>query len=92
VDGYVFAQPLYVANVTVNRYSPHVVYVPPSIQRVCFDADSIRANAQPLWHTVSFDWVTSVSSTNAQLRRHLSGVWITGTPVIDLSTNIVCDC
>src|SRR6516164_672533 len=90
VDGYVFAQPLYVSNVTIDGAVHNVVYVATEHDSVyAFDADSnTGANSQPLWHT-SFlsSGVTSVSSTSANCTIIGPEYGITGTPVIDLSTN-----
>src|SRR5215469_8554757 len=90
VDGYIFAQPLYVANVTINGVVHNVVYVATEHDSVyAFDADSnTGSNAQPLWHT-SFlsSGVTSVSSVDVNCGVTGPESGITGTPVIDLSTN-----
>ena len=91
VDGYVYAQPLYVSNITIGGATHNFVYVATEHDSVyAFDADSnTGANAQPLWHT-SFlsSGVTTVSAStvNAQCPDINPEYGITGTPVIDLST------
>jgi hypothetical protein len=96
VDGYVFAQPLYLSNVPIGGGTHNVVYVATEHDSVyAFDADSNTGpNAQPLWHTsfLSAD-VTTVPSrmlppgtANTDI---IPEVGITGTPVIDLATRIL---
>src|SRR5258708_4576290 len=90
VDGYVFAQPLYVSNLTIGGKVHNVVYVATEHDSVyAFDADSnTGGNAQPLWHT-SFlsSGVTTISVAANQCADVNPEYGITGTPVIDLSTN-----
>ena len=92
VDGYVFAQPLYVANLTINGAVHNVVYVATEHDSVyAFDADTnTGSNSQALWHT-SFlsSGVTTVSSSDVNCNDINPEYGITGTPVIDLSTNIL---
>src|SRR5271155_2371142 len=89
VDGYVFAQPLYVPGVTTGGVVHNVVYVATEHDGVyAFDADSnTGSNAQPLWYT-SFlsSGVTTVPSTANNCGDILPEYGITGTPVIDTST------
>jgi len=90
VDGHVFAQPLYVANVTINGAVHNVVYVATEHDSVyAFDADSnTGSNALPLWHTSflsSSETTVSSADVNCGITGPESG--ITGTPVIDLLTN-----
>ena len=88
VEGEIFAQPLYVPNVTINGAVHNVVYVATEHDMVyAFDADSNTGiNAQPLWQT-SFlsSGVTTVSSNLCADITPEYGV--TGTPVIDRSMN-----
>ena len=99
VDGQVYAQPLYVPNVTIAGHSHNVIYVATEADSVfAFDADSnTGANANPLWRASLIDMAhgaaqgaTPVDTVNG----HLSScnalvplVGITSTPVIDPSTN-----
>src|SRR5215469_10790130 len=93
VDGDIFAQPLYVANVTIKGAVHNVIYVATEHDSVyAFDADSnTGSNAQPLWHTsfISPPAVTTVSSSSISCTDIQPEYGITGTPVIDTSTNIM---
>src|SRR5437879_11461980 len=79
VDGYVYAQPLYVAQVTISSAIHNVVYVATENDSVyAFDAD----NGAQLWHVNLGTPVpsTDISSTYKDLTPVIG---ITGTPVID---------
>ncbi|MGA2961807.1 MAG: hypothetical protein ABSD96_09050 [Candidatus Korobacteraceae bacterium] len=83
VDGDVYAQPLYLSNITINGTSHNVVFVATEHDSVyAFDADSAGA---PLWQ-VSF--LTGGATTAKPSSVHSTigtEVGITGTPAIDIN-------
>jgi IPT/TIG domain len=104
VDGAIYAQPLWVANLTVNSVMRNVVFVATEHESVyAFDADA--SPCVQLWHASLIDsshggttsggnpLETSVpAGTSGNLVGNGSGllqpeVGVTGTPVIDPSTN-----
>ena len=95
VDGYVFAQPLYVAGVTIPGQGVHnVLYIATEHNSVyAFDADSNTGPTNGLLWKVNLG--TSAVTPNADFGNRYNGgmytditpeVGITGTPVIDLAT------
>jgi len=90
VDGYIYAQPLYVPTVSITGLGTHnVVYVATMNDSVyAFDADSKSgSNAQPLWK-VSFinpkGGITTVPAADVNCSDLFSPkIGIVGTPVID---------
>ena len=86
LDGEVYAQPLYVSNLTVNGAIHNVVYVATMNNSVyAFDAD----NAAPLWHVRNGTPIVSSEVQNDQAPNIdlTSPIGILSTPVIDLTTD-----
>ncbi len=88
VDAYVYAQPLYMANVTIPGQGVHnVVFVATENDSVyAFDADNPGA---PLWHDSLTDpaaGITAIPTTQIWQGDIGPEEGITGTPVIDPST------
>jgi Putative Ig domain len=101
VDGAVYAQPLWVANVTINSVKRNVVFVATQHEGLyAFDADVNTTPCSPLWQVSLIDSAHGGSSAETSVPSGPSGnlvgggtgditpeVGITGTPVIDPSTN-----
>jgi len=90
VDGQVYAEPLYIPNLTVNGAPHNVVFAATEHDSVyAFDADAVTPIA-PLWHTSFLTaGVTSIPATEAYVINCCNvkpEIGITGTPVIDPST------
>src|SRR5262245_19421934 len=92
VDGQIYAQPLYVPNVSIPGMGTfNVVYVATQHDTVyAFDADGRRLN--PLWR-VSFivpsRGITTISTVSSPCGSLKPEVGITSTPVIDASTGTI---
>jgi hypothetical protein len=90
VEGYVYAQPLYVPNVSINGTSHNVLFVATEHDQLyAFDVSTGRQ----LWETNFLAGtgplvtVSTVSSTDVECSDLVPEIGITGTPVIDVATN-----
>jgi len=97
VDGAIYAQPLWVANLTIGTTKHNVIVVATQHDSVyAFDADTNASPCVPLWQANLIDAAHGGTAGEASGSGGLVGsgfgdispeVGITGTPVIDLSTN-----
>lgn len=88
LDGWAFAQPLYVTGLTIGGAQHNVVFVATEHASVyAFDADKA---GPPLWHTNFLGpGITTVqTASNPDIPVHPE-VGITGTPVIDPNSNTI---
>jgi Malectin domain len=88
VDGQVYAQPLYVPNLTINGSAHNVVFAETENDSVyAFDADQTSAVA-PLWQVSLLpSGATAVPNSAVSCADLQPIIGITSTPVIDSSTN-----
>jgi chitodextrinase len=90
VDGYVYAQPLYIANFSIGGQTRNVVFVATEHDSVyAFDADS--SSCVQLWKTtfLSSGVTTVPAADTGELSDLIPEIGITSTPVIDSSTNTI---
>jgi hypothetical protein len=82
VDGYLYAQPLYASNLSVNGGRHNVVFAATEYDSVyAFDADN-PGNGSPLWKTS----LLQPGESPQHAGNPLPWIGITSTPVIDLNT------
>ena len=88
LDGQMYAQPLFLPNITIGGASHNVVYVATEHDSVyAFDADSTELIA-PLWHTsfLTSSGVTSPSNIDVSCNDMIPEDGLSGTPAIDRRT------
>jgi len=91
VDGAIYAQPLYVSNVTINGTVHNVVYVATMNDVVyAFDADSnAGSNANPLWKVDFRNAAAGIGPILSPGNIIADNIGIESTPVIDPTTNTI---
>jgi hypothetical protein len=95
VDGYVYAQPLYVANLLVGSTTRNVVFIATEHDSVyAFDADS--PSCVQLWKTsflgtgvTTMPWGDTATSSSGATNDVFPEIGITSTPVIDPASNTI---
>jgi hypothetical protein len=89
VDGYVYAQPLFMANLSINGGKHNVVFVATQHDSVyALDSDQ-KGTPLTLWHTSFIDpahGITTISSSDVNCGDIVPEIGITGTPVIDANS------
>jgi Legume lectin domain/Chitobiase/beta-hexosaminidase C-terminal domain len=89
LDGYVYAQPLYLSNVSINGGTHNVLYVATEHDSLyAIDADSGTIYWQQSFINAAAG-VTTASSSDVSCTDLVPEVGITGTPAIDTSTGTI---
>ena len=91
LDGSVYAQPLYMANVSIGGGTHNVVFVVTMHDTIyAFDADNSGSRALlDISYVNASAGISSISSANAGCNDVLVEYGITGTPVIDPTTQMI---
>jgi hypothetical protein len=93
IDGYAYAQPLYVPNLLISGETHNVVFVATEKDSVfAFDADANANPCVPLWQTSLIPKGSqAIATPNLDITSTdiLPFVGITGTPVISASTSVL---
>lgn len=87
VDGYIYAQPLFVGQVTLATGSTHDLLIVATMNNSVFAFDANNPSAAALW-SVNLG-PTYFSAPNNQLLYATTGVGIVSTPVIDVANKLV---
>jgi hypothetical protein len=86
VDGYAYAEPLLMSNVTINGAKHNVLYVATENDSVyAFDADNYGHGA-PLWHTSLLNSSANEAPIDGPIQPYEG---VTSTPVIDPATGTI---
>jgi hypothetical protein len=86
VDGYAYAEPLLMSNVTINDAKHNVLYVATENDSVyAFDADN-HGNGAPLWHTSLLNSSANEAPIDGPIQPYEG---VTSTPVIDPATGTI---
>lgn len=92
LDGYVYAQPLYIPQVAVPGNGVHNVVIVATQHDSVYAFDSDSPAPEPLWKVNFLDpdaGVTTLSAADVNASDILPEIGITSTPVIDIASNTV---